>query len=67
MNQKWWYKWTKFKIKTTNWGIVYSNFVSTPFQPQEIVESYIRYEDVDTTTQPQYLSPQQRGAENHYR
>lgn len=67
MNQKWWQKWTKFKITTINWGVIYSNFVSTPFQPQEIVENLIKYEEVDGTTQPQYLSPQQRGADNHYR
>ena len=66
-NHNWWYKWTKFKVKTTNWGYIYSNFVSSPFQPNEIVEILIKEDLVDPTTQPQYLSPQQRKENNHYR
>lgn len=66
-NHNWWYKWTKFKVKTTNWGDLYSNFVSSPYQPNEIIEILIKEDLLDPTTQPQYLSPQQRGTENHYR
>lgn len=66
-NHNWWYKWTRFKVKTANWGDIYSNLVSSPFQPNEIIEILIKEDLVDPTTQPQYLSPQQRGAENHYR
>ncbi len=66
-NHNWWYKWTRFKVKTTRWGDVYSNMVSSPFQPNEIVEILIKEDLVDPTTQPQYLSPQQRGKDNHYR
>ena len=66
-NHNWWYKWTRFKVKTTNWGDIYSNMVSSPFQPDEIVEILIKEDLVDPTTQPQYLSPQQRKENNHYR
>ena len=66
-NHNWWYKWTKFKVTTTNWGDIYSNFVASPFQPREILEILLKEDLLDPTTQPQYLSPQQREDQNHYR
>lgn len=58
-NKNWFYKWTKFKVKTANWGDVYSNFVSSPYQIDEIIEILIKEDLLDPTTEPQYLSPQQ--------
>lgn len=66
-NHNWFYKWTKFKIKTQKWGEIYSNFVSSPYQIDEIIEILINEDLADPTTQPQYLSPQQRKEDNHYR
>lgn len=66
-NHNWFYKWTKFKIKTRKWGEIYSNFCSSPYQPNEIIEILIKEDLADPTTQPQYLSPQQRKENNHYR
>ncbi len=66
-NHNWFYKWTRFKIKTENWGELYSNVVASPYQINEIIEILIKEDLLDPTTEPQYLSPQQRGAENHYR
>lgn len=66
-NHNWFYKWTKFKIRTQKWGEIYSNFCSSPYQIDEITEILINEELSDSTTQPQYLSPQQRKEKSHYR
>lgn len=66
-NHNWFTKWTKFKVKTQRWGDVYSNLVASPYQIDEIIEILIKEDLVDGTTQPQYLSPQQRKENNHYR
>ncbi len=59
----WWVRWIKFKI-TTNRGEFGSNFVASPFKRPGELLSEQQQPQIDTLSEPQALTPQQRKYSN---
>ncbi len=63
IKRDWWVRWIKFRI-TTNRGEFESNFVASPFKRPGALLSEQQQPQIDTLSEPQALTPQQRKFNN---